>query len=96
MAGKKTLLMHILVVDRPKKRGFLRKFNNAVKKMDFFFRIFSFGVKDLKKPCCTNRLLSVLWAPIEIPCYFDPNLSRFFGCNFFYENNMGCQWELIN
>ena len=25
------------------KKGLLRKFNHAVKKMDFFFRIFSFG-----------------------------------------------------
>ncbi len=31
--------------------------------------------KGPEKPCCTNRSLSYLLAPIDIPCYFDPNLS---------------------
>ena len=72
----------------------LRKCNNAVKRWIFSTEYFHFLPKGLKEPCCTNQLLSVLWAPIEIPCYSGPNLSRFLGA-ISGQNNMGCQWEPI-
>ncbi len=62
--------------------------------MDVFQNIFIWCLKVRKKSCCTNQLLSVVWAPIEIPCYFGPDLSRFFGA-IFSQNNMGCQWKPI-
>ncbi len=56
--------------------------------MDFFFTTFYMMPKGSKKQCCTDQLLSDLWATIEIPCYFRPK-SR--GSKF-GQNNMGCQW----
>ncbi len=52
------------------------KFSHALRKI-FLFGIFSFDAEMLKKTCCTNRLLSVLWPPIEIPFYFSPNFFLF-------------------
>ena len=45
-----------------------------------------------KNKCCTDRLLSDLGAPIEIPWYFDQNLNTLISAS----NNMGCQWEQLN
>ena len=64
------------------KKGLLRRFNNALKRWFFSSEYFQLVPKCSRKPCCTNQLLSILWALIENPCYFSPNLSRSFGCNF--------------
>ncbi len=45
-----------------------------------------------KNQCCTNRLLSDVGAPIEIPCYFDQNLNT----SILASNNIGCQCEQLN
>ncbi len=67
-------------------------FNHAVKKI-FSSGYFHLDRRRSKKPYYTSRLLSVLWAPIDIPIYFyqklDPK-SCYLGWN-----NMGCQWEPI-
>ncbi len=45
-----------------------------IKKMDFFFTTCLFSAQRLKNRCCTKRSPSVLWATIDIPCYFRPKL----------------------
>ncbi len=67
-------------------------FNCTLKKMDFSSEHFCIMAKLSQNQCCTNRLLSDFGAPIEIPCYFDQNLST----PILTSNNMGRQWEQLN
>ncbi len=74
------------------KKGLLRQFNYIQEKKDFFFITFLFYVQKKKKWCWTNRSLSDLVAPIDIPCYLRSKSK----CSNFGQNNMGSQWEHPN
>ena len=70
------------------------KFNNAVKKMDFSSQYFHLVPKGSKKSCCTNQLLSVLWAPMHM--LFRSRFEQIYWVQFLVKITLGCQWEPIN